>query len=133
METKKCTRCGEVKPLTEFYLFNKKGKNKKIYSLYCKVCYTEYQRERRRQKAAELPPELRTPDPNKLLEKHRREELAAVELRLQGIAFEMTYTSVMSERFTALLAERNRLLIRKRQLENPIERADRVMTVGVRS
>lgn len=42
METKKCTFCGEVKPVTEFY---KKSKSKDGYQTYCKACQHEITKE----------------------------------------------------------------------------------------
>ena len=39
METKKCSKCGEVKPVSEFY---RKGKN---YQSMCILCRVEYHKE----------------------------------------------------------------------------------------
>ena len=44
MQTKKkCTKCGEIKPLSEFY---KKGKKDDCYEAQCKACKLAYQKER---------------------------------------------------------------------------------------
>lgn len=37
LEEKICRRCGEWKPLVQFY---KRGKNSKYYAGYCKACHT---------------------------------------------------------------------------------------------
>jgi len=42
METKKCSKCGEVKPLSEFHTNGK--------ARYCKICVAEYDKERRDKK-----------------------------------------------------------------------------------
>lgn len=44
-EVKTCNKCGETKPLSEFYLSIKRGKES--YSSWCKACMLEYHRERR--------------------------------------------------------------------------------------
>lgn len=43
-KTKKCTKCGEVKPITEFY---KRGK---YYQSYCKACDYEKCKKRRKER-----------------------------------------------------------------------------------
>lgn len=44
---KKCTICGEYKPVDEFYYYTKikRGKAYNGYDSYCKTCRLQYQRE----------------------------------------------------------------------------------------
>lgn len=51
MDTKKCTKCGEVKPATSEYFNSGKGRPDGLYST-CKTCKAEY-RQRNKEKAAE--------------------------------------------------------------------------------
>ena len=45
LKTKKCSRCGEIKPLSEFF----KGKGYRAgYKSWCKICKLEYDREYRK-------------------------------------------------------------------------------------
>lgn len=48
METKQCTSCGEVKPVTDFHWHYK---NKGIRRAYCKVCRAAEERERQQQES----------------------------------------------------------------------------------
>lgn len=61
METKRCTKCGERKPISEFY---KKGLNKQGIQQYesrCRQCVAEYHEKYYATKKAKLPGTRRQP------------------------------------------------------------------------
>lgn len=43
VEYKKCTKCGKVKPIKDFYIIRKKS-GKKIVESWCKTCMNSYKK-----------------------------------------------------------------------------------------
>lgn len=100
--TKRCPRCGQVKPVGEFH---KKSKSKDGLQTYCKICQSEISHEQamkrteeRRAKAASretaTPPNLNNTQSANPLERFTPRELIA-ELRRRGYKGELRYENII--------------------------------------
>ena len=83
IETKKCGRCGETKPVSEFYVSQN---NRDGYDKYCKECKKQYNQERYAKKVAEK----KAAEACQPLSKYTPRDLLA-ELKRRGYKWEKMY------------------------------------------
>ncbi len=71
--------------------------------------------------------------PNEQERRKRAAELERVNARIEGIYRELDPLSIEHPDYTELIQERNRLLIRQRQLEYPVEKEEKLSTCRILS